>query len=809
MATVWYLFRADWRTRWRSWLALAVLAGAAAGVVLAAVAGWHRTTTVQERAARAMLVPDGFFQVPFDDTGRADPDLLAQVRQLPQISVAGEFVTLSMTPAALEASAIDNVLVTAPVDGEFSRAVARPLVVDGRRADPAAVDELEINEELAARLGVRVGDEVPFVSLSPEQGQELAATGVLPGEPEGPAPTLTVIGVLRGPSDVLRGNRDAFPALVTPAFYAAHQDEVARGEGSFAVQLGNGPADLDAFEQALREIYDDDPRLFVNGARAGDVELQAGLDDVLRVPEVALILFALVAGIAATTAMGQAFVRQLGAAASDQPTFRALGMSRGTRTLVDVAQAAPVAVVGAGFAVVVAVAASPLFPFGVARRAEPEPGLRTESLVLGMGALVTAVAVLALAALAAWWVARRSPRHLGHDPSGLRRGSSVVGRLARVGMPTSAVTGVRMALEPGRGRTAVPVRQALVAAVLGVLGFVAAVVVGANLDRTVDTPARYGWNWDVGIDGGGELAATEEIAARVSRDPDVSDVAVVDFAILKVGDSSVTGYGFDPVAGYVEPTIIEGRAPTAPDEAALGSDTLRRFDLDIGDGFTVEAQDGPVRIRVVGRAVVPVIDSDEPAEGALFAGDLQALRPQTSGSEGYQQVVVRYNVGVDVGRAAERLMSEGFLAVQAQRPLDVSSLRQIENLPYVLALTLAFLGTTALAHAVVTAVRRRRRELAVFKALGFVRGQVASTVAWQATTIGLVGLLGGIPLGIVVGRWVWRAIADAIGVGTDAATPLAVLLLAVPVVLVVANAVAAVPARVAGRTRPADVLRSE
>jgi hypothetical protein len=50
--------------------------------------------------------------------------------------------------------------------------------------------------------------------------------------------------------------------------------------------------------------------------------------------------------------------------------------------------------------------------------------------------------------------------------------------------------------------------------------------------------------------------------------------------------------------------------------------------------------------------------------------------------------------------------------------------------------------------AIFDAVRRRRRELAVFKTIGFTRRQLAATVAWQSSVWVVLGLVAGVPLGI-------------------------------------------------------------
>src|SRR5207248_8888292 len=106
-------------------------------------------------------------------------------------------------------------------------------------------------------------------------------------------------------------------------------------------------------------------------------------------------------------------------------------------------------------------------------------------------------------------------------------------------------------------------------------------------------------------------------------------------------------------------------------------------------------------------------------------------------------------------------------------------------------------------------IRRRRRDLAVLKTLGFVPGQVRATVAWQSTTLGVVAVVLGIPLGIAAGRWAWLAFAHQLGIVPEAGVPLLALLAMVPATLVVANLVAVLPGRAAARAQPARVLRSE
>ena len=66
-------------------------------------------------------------------------------------------------------------------------------------------------------------------------------------------------------------------------------------------------------------------------------------------------------------------------------------------------------------------------------------------------------------------------------------------------LPASGVEGMRLALEPGRGRTAVPVRSALAGAVLAMTVVSATLTFGASLTTLVSHPALYGWNFDYAL----------------------------------------------------------------------------------------------------------------------------------------------------------------------------------------------------------------------------------------------------------------------------------------------------------------------
>jgi predicted lysophospholipase L1 biosynthesis ABC-type transport system permease subunit len=154
-------------------------------------------------------------------------------------------------------------------------------------------------------------------------------------------------------------------------------------------------------------------------------------------------------------------------------------------------------------------------------------------------------------------------------------------------------------------------------------------------------------------------------------------------------------------------------------------------------------------------------------------------------------------------------VDENFLTQPPTTPADLVNFGRIQNLPLILGGVLAVLALITVAHLLATSIRRRRRDLAILKTLGFTRGDVGRAVAWQATTLAAVTLMAGIPLGVVAGRGAWRLFAGQLGVVPAVATPVVLLVLVIPGAILLAILISIGPAVTAMRTRPASVLREE
>jgi ABC-type lipoprotein release transport system permease subunit len=108
-----------------------------------------------------------------------------------------------------------------------------------------------------------------------------------------------------------------------------------------------------------------------------------------------------------------------------------------------------------------------------------------------------------------------------------------------------------------------------------------------------------------------------------------------------------------------------------------------------------------------------------------------------------------------------------------------------------------------------TSVSRKRRELALLRALGFTPNQVRATVGWHASTIAALALVVGIPVGVLAGRWLWHERTSSLGIEFLPRTPLLATVLLVPLTLLFANAIAWMAAHSAAQTQPAESLRQE
>lgn len=794
MAGVWLWLRRDWRARWRSSFAIALLAALTGATVLALLAGVRRTDASLDRMDRVSL--DGVFV----NAAGKDPGPLRAMARRGTAAAVGELAFMAISPAD------DRYFpMLASIDGVAGSEVFRGRLLRGRRARPDRVGEVVLAESNAVRLSADVGSRLRFRSLSPAQLKVTNETGDFPTVPEGPPVELDVVGVVRTAIDLGQRENDPIPTILTPAFFRRYRASVGNEDGLFLVRPLGGSNGGPRFERLLAEAYAGMDAPVVEGTLGAE-----GPGGSITVVARGLTAVAALAGVAGLGWLALALHRHAAGAAADLPVLAALGLGRPAQVAAVFGSAVPGLVVGAVGAVLAAVLASPLLPVGLARQADPDVGVHADLLVLGLGGAVLVATAAAIAAVAARRARRLVFRGGGEGPE--RAAGPLRRAVARLG-PVAA-TGVDFAVRPGRGPAAVPVRPAMAGAMAGLIGVVGVGVFGASLDRLVSTPARYGAPWDIAV------AMDGLPREAVMADPGIEAAALGLFQrpVLLAG-RTVFAYGVDPVKGTLLPATVRGRAPVAADEVALGADTLTRAGVGVGDTIAIATGARPgIPFRVVGQGVFPSPDDPYPvADGAqLTPAGLDRLEDRLgAGTErsqefGFEMLLLRWRPGLGpAGQdAALRRLGDVELSPVAPGP-DIARLAQIRRFPQILAAFLVVAAVVAVTHGLTATVRRRRRDLAVLGALGLTTRQRRRVVSWHAATVGAVGVAAGIPLGIAAGRWVWAAVAADVGVATDAAVPIAVPGLAVAGTLVLFALLAVIGGRSAGGVDPATALRAE
>jgi putative ABC transport system permease protein len=366
-----------------------------------------------------------------------------------------------------------------------------------------------------------------------------------------------------------------------------------------------------------------------------------------------------------------------------------------------------------------------------------------------------------------------------------------------------------MALQPGAG-SGTPVRSAFIGTTFAIAGIVAALGFGTSLERLVTTPVRYGLDWDVSVETNGRR---NDMVPALQRAPGVAAVALVRTGNLEVLGQPADLYSIQPETGSVQATIVHGRAPVTPGEVALGADIRKRLGVAIGDAVRLRGAHGVVPLRVVGESLPLDPQTERGLGGTMLVvpATFDAL-VATGDAAIASEAAVRFAPGADRARITRMLRTEypGALTDESRpaRPVEVRNLAQIGALPLVLGGALLAIGLAALAHALLTVARRRRRDLAVLRTIGFTGRQLGATLLALAGTVSLGGLVVGIPVGLLAARLAWGGVARDLAVDPTLTSP-AVPLLGAVVAGALLVAVASLAVRSARRLATAEALRSE
>jgi hypothetical protein len=814
----------------RQAVALALLTGLLGGVALGAVAGARRTDSAYGRYLEAINASDVFVNVAGALPGLPPLKPITLISSLPGVAAHATYIGLYGLPVVH--GRVDDAFLTNSVNGSldgeyFSQ--DRVTVLAGRLPPQASTTTVILTPAIAKTFGTGVGGTVSY------QFQSVNAQGQPSGRPF--TRSYRVAAIVEIPPALVDDSDDEQGSIFPPGatrqllpeyYYAWIGLRLAGGTAAIPIlqrRLAALAADL---QRQARKVTHQDVIGAAFGVNRSDV-IHNQVQQAITPEAVALSVFGAIAALALLVLTGQGLAQLVSRSAPDIAVLRALGVTRGQAGLAAALPGVIPVLGGVVLAVAAAVAVSPLAPVGPVRRYDPDRGFQADGLVLGAGAAVLTVALLAvLAGLAARSVRQRK--------RGAGAGSSAVARAAAAaGLPATAVVGTRNTLEPGTGGRAVPVRSALLGAVAAVTAVVAAVVFNASLGGLASHPARYGWNWDLVIQAEASYNSFKPgvMEKLLANEPAVAGWSEFGFAQLPVDGQVVPVLGLRRETGAVEPPTTSGRALSGPDQIELGPVTLRQLGKKIGDRIRIGVAPYQRTVVITGTVTMPsfgVGAADHPSlgrggllgEDTLLAAEGQANgRPGVSGSLLVRPSAVAIDLapGTTAGQRARlvhRIVSAnpdgtpgGTYELRRVQASAVVNTEQMGGQPLALGAGLAAAAVLSLALTVLSLVRRRRHELALLKTIGMTRGQIRAVIAWQTTLTLLIAVVVGGPLGVVGGRLAWRAFAGSLGVVPIVEVPLTVLILGLAVLVLAGDLLAMLPATLAARTRPAAELRTE
>ena len=312
----------------------------------------------------------------------------------------------------------------------------------------------------------------------------------------------------------------------------------------------------------------------------------------------------------------------------------------------------------------------------------------------------------------------------------------------------------------------------------------------------------------------------EELFTRLARDVAVSvasPVLELDVALPGRRDP-LKVVGVDPFrAATLQPALI-GDIGTGlfqlfrPDSIYVSSSAARELHLQSGDLLQVIVGSSPKTLHVLG------VLSEGTYSQALGLMDIASAQWTFEKIGRLNRIDLRLNPGNDVEafrRGLGRKLPVGVLAIapQVERDRAITVTRAYRVNLNMLALVALWTGAFLVFSTQSLSVLRRRRSLALLRALGVTRGQLQRALVGEGAALGMAGSFLGVILGVLIAVGILRFLTRDLGNGqlravgeSMRAAPLPMLAFFV-MGTVVASIGAWLPARTAARQPPARSLK--
>jgi hypothetical protein len=839
----WYRFRATFARRWSAYLSVILLIGLTGGLAMASVAAARRTQSSYTTFLKSTNPSTLTMAIFGGNNGQLlGPNLTTNfeaLRDVANVRTLNQGAAAPLTPlGAPRLDTLNDVNLCGTLDG-YPLKEDRLSALRGHLFNPKSLDEIELTASAARIWNVHVGQKLPIGFFSRSQSS-LPGFGTAKVKPMLTVrATVTAIVVMN--SQVVQDDVDrAFGfAFMTPAMTqrATKIDPNWSTPVYYALQLRHGDEGLAKVEAQLVGLVPSHLTYEFHVAS----HITQTVELAVKPESVALGAFGIIAALVCLILSIQALSRQVRQGNDDRRVLQSLGASQSDTFAESIFATIASVFLGVVLAVAVAVALSPLAPLGPVRAIYPGLGIAWDWTVLGLG---VAVLLLVLAGSSVFIALANSPQKIRLSQFKGPRRSFAVRRLQLLGLPLAPTMGAHFALESPRGRGEVPVRSILVGAILAVTLMATTLTFASGLHTLVSRPALYGWNWNYMLNPSNDVPPS--VLPELNRDPDVAQWSGVDYNVMTIDGQSVPIIMAAPGA-KVLPPLLSGHPIRNKHQIVIGNQTLALLHKHIGETVMVSygspssapAYLAPTPLTIVGTATFPAVgyasaiaEHTSMGLGAMVPTGIEtrhfasATSSKDQNFNGPELVFVRLRAGVNAAAGKRNL--EGIAhdantvfkrdpggygntvtVLGVQRPAQIVDYRTIGATPVLLATGLASGAVIALALTLIASVRRRRRDLAIMKTLGFTRRMLAATVAWQASVDGLIGAVVGIPLGILLGRELWTLFARDINAVPEPTVPALALVFVGVGSIVVAVIAATWPGRSAATTPPGLVLRSE
>ena len=209
------------------------------------------------------------------------------------------------------------------------------------------------------------------------------------------------------------------------------------------------------------------------------------------------------------------------------------------------------------------------------------------------------------------------------------------------------------------------------------------------------------------------------------------------------GGGSTLGFSFDPNRQLSPYRLVQGHAPTTPDDVVMDKATATKYHFAVGDRVLMNLPDRAQRFTVTG---IVTYGSDDNLAGVTLAGfDLRTAQTLFHARGVFDTISVLARPGADnvsLQRAIARLLPAGVEVVSGQTVANELStavdnaLGFISTALLIFAAIALFVGAFTIFNTLSITVGQRTRELALLRLVGAGRRQVFRSVLGEAAVTG-------------------------------------------------------------------------